>query len=322
MPWNQSLIRTAATLTLVAEPLVAQTPPPRSKPGTPVQAEMRNVDFRVDESITLRIGYLRGRLVPRASGEPAILDDPNSFDLVIDSAKIRIGAGAMGELLNRYAFDYKGAPIRGLRVEIEAGKLRQRGRMNGMPFNILSEVRVTPEGELRLSPVSIKAFGISVKGLMRALGMELEGMLNLRKAGGVRVVDNDLYINPTSMVPPPRIRGHLASIQLEDSTMVQIYRPAQGPVPPPLSRPDSSPNYMYYRGGALRFGLLTMDPADLFVKDAAPNDPFDVFLARYNGQLIQGFSKNTERYGLITTMPDYKGSGVRAQGSAEKPSRP
>ena len=268
---------------------------------------MRNVDFHVDESIVLRITYLRGQLVPTKPGAPAILDDPHSFILAIDSARVRVSAQAMGDLLNRYVFDYSGAPLRGLRITVEGNRLRQHGRMNGMPFNILSDVQVTPAGELRLRPVSIKAFGIPVKGVMSFLGMKLQKMLDLRKATGIRVETNDLIISPTAIVPPPLLRGRLASIQLSDSTMLQTFRPERGPVPPPLERPDTTAaNYMYFKGGSLRFGLLTMTPADLFIKDAEPSNFFDVFLAHYNEQLVAGFSRNTVSYGLITTMPDYR----------------
>jgi len=294
--------RAMSALWLGAPAAGAQAPVPAGV----VQAEMRNVDFHVDETIILRIGYLRGQLVPTRAGAPAILDDPTSFVLSIDSARIRLSGQAIGDLLNRYVFDYRGAPLRGLRVSIEGKQLRQKGRMNGMPFNILSDVQLTPAGELRLQPVSIKAFGIPVKGIMGFLGLRLQKMLDLRKATGIRVEKNDLVISPTAIVPPPLIRGRLARIELSDSTMVQVFRPLQGPTPPPLERPDSATNYMYFRGGSLRFGQLTMTPADLYITDADPSTSFDVWLAHYNEQLVAGFSRNTASYGLITSMPDYR----------------
>ena len=293
----------------------------QASPGTPVQTAMRNVDFHVDETIILRIRYLRGQLIPTKPGAPAILDDPRSFILSIDSAWIRVSTQAMGDLLNRYVFDYAGAPLRGLRVTVEGKQLRQRGRMNGMPFSILSDVRVTPAGELRLQPVSIKAFGIPVKGVMGFLGMKLQKMLDLRKATGVRVEKNDLIISPTLIVPPPLLRGKLASIELSDSTMVQVFRPERGAVPPPLERPDTTAaNYMYFQGGSLRFGLLTMTPADLFIKDANPSNAFDVFLAHYNEQLVAGYSRNTASYGLITSMPDFHALKTGGSRKAASPS--
>src|SRR4026208_1735067 len=114
---------------------------------------MRNVDFHVAETRILRIGCWRGQLIPTRAGAPAVLDDPTSFVLSIDSARIRLSGQAIGDLLNRYVIDYRGAPLRELGVSMEGKQLRQKGRMNGMPFNILSDVQLTPAGELRLQPV-------------------------------------------------------------------------------------------------------------------------------------------------------------------------
>jgi hypothetical protein len=39
---------------------------------------------------------------------------------------------------------------------------------------------------------------------------------------------------------------------------------------------------MFYRGGTLKFGKLTMVDADLMIVDADQKDPFDFFLDAYN----------------------------------------
>ena len=48
-----------------------------------------------------------------------------------------------------------------------------------------------------------------------------------------------------------------------------------------------------------------MRDADLQLIDADPRDPFDFFPARYNAQLVAGYSKNTPAKGLKTYMPDF-----------------
>ena len=273
--------------------------------GEAVQTMMRRVNYHIDPTIVLRIEYLRGRLLPARPGAPPHFEDKRSFILQMDSATITLDTRGMAELLNRYVFSYSGAPLTSLTLTVEGDRLRQRGRLHGFPFSMLSEVSVTPAGELRLRPVKVKAFGIPVTGLMRLLGMQLEKMMNLNKAKGVRADHNDLLLVPTALLPPPLIRGHLAGVRLHDSAMVQIYRPDSGPTPPPLVLPDSSAvNFMYYRGSSLRFGKLTMTPADLLIVDDDPSDWFEFFLDRYNDQLVAGFSRNTPSGGLITRMPD------------------
>jgi hypothetical protein len=94
-----------------------------------------------------------------------------------------------------------------------------------------------------------------------------------------------------------------------------------GPGSPPL-RPATLPlpaarNYLYFFGGSIRFGKLTMHDADMQLIDADPRDPFDFFPAHYDAQLIAGYSRNTPRKGLQVFMPDY--ARVRAGGGMLKP---
>src|SRR5207237_2525516 len=72
-----------------------------------------------------------------------------------------------------------------------------------------------------------------------------------------------------------------------------------------LANSRSGGNYLYYHGGTLRFGKLTMTNADVKIVDANPKDPFDFSIDHYNQQLVAGYSKNTPRYGLVAHVPDY-----------------
>jgi hypothetical protein len=63
---------------------------------------------------------------------------------------------------------------------------------------------------------------------------------------------------------------------------------------------------MYYRGGTLRFGKLTMSDADLALIDLQPADPFDFYQDQYLRQLVAGYSKTTLAHGLNVYMPDYR----------------
>ena len=66
-----------------------------------------------------------------------------------------------------------------------------------------------------------------------------------------------------------------------------------------------SANHIYWRGGNLKFGKLTMSNTDLELIDMDPKDPFDFSVNRWNDQLVAGFSKNTPGRGLKAHMPDF-----------------
>ena len=62
---------------------------------------------------------------------------------------------------------------------------------------------------------------------------------------------------------------------------------------------------LYFYGGSVRFGKLTMSDADMWLIDADPRDPFDFYPEQYMRQLVAGYSKNTPEGGLRVYMPDY-----------------
>jgi hypothetical protein len=79
---------------------------------------------------------------------------------------------------------------------------------------------------------------------------------------------------------------------------------------------------MYYRGGVLRFGRLTMTDADLLIVDADPSNPFDFFLDHYNDQLVAGYSKNTMSKALISVWPDYRTAAATQRKGGLRPAVP
>jgi hypothetical protein len=284
----------------------------QAAPDHLVQVQMRNVAFHVDSTIVLDIAYARGRLKRVAPDHPPYLDDKRSFVLALDTARIGISPAALSGLINRYTFAYPGSPLRRLTITIEHGRLRQHGTMRGISFDLLGDLSLTPEGELRLHPATIKAVGIKVGGLMKFFGLSLQKLVNTERARGVRIEGDDLVLSPTRLLPPPAVEGRVGRVEVTDSEIVQTFRPADGHAPDPLVLPiPKTPNYMFFRGGVLRFGKLTMDDTDLFIEDAAPEDPFDFWLDRYNDQLVGGGSRNTRDHGLIVVMPDFAKLGHR-----------
>ena len=141
---------------------------------------------------------------------------------------------------------------------------------------------------------------------MKLFGLHLQKLVDTRQARGVRIEGDDFLLSPTGLLPPPAVEGRLGRVEVNDSEIVQVFRPEGGPrwsrSPRPCRRPR---NYMFFRGGVLRFGKLTMDDTDLMIEDAEPEDPFDFWLDRYNDQLVAGVSRNTRDHGLIVEMPDF-----------------
>ncbi len=291
---------------------------PEPARGQPVLTEMRNVDYHVDGTIVLRIRRLRGALLPTREGVPPAFDDPQSFSLRIDSAEIRIATSHLTELINRHVLNYPGSPVKDLTITAEGNRLKQKGVLKKglpIPFSVTADVGVTPDGKIRLHPTSIKAAGIPMKGLMGMFGLELENLVRLRQDRGMKVEGKDFILDPGRILPPPETQGRVTAVEVRGDELVQVFGSPEGErAKRLLPRGRNDPNYMYYRGGILQFGKLTMTGTDLEIIDAHPSDVFDFSLARYNEHLVAGYSKNTPNHGLMVYMPDLRQLGKQAAG--------
>jgi len=265
---------------------------------------MRHVDFHLGKGIELRVDDLSGHLVSAGSGPP-VFDDVNSYVVDIQWARVSMTADSLTNLLNNYVFAAPDAPLRKLKIEIEGNELKQSGVLvKGVPipFHLRASISASPDGKIRVHPTSMKAAGFVSKRVLDFFGLELERLVKVNAATGVMIDGDDLLLDPERLLPPPRIKGRLTRTWIENGLVVQQFgSPVKRPLTPANGR---FANYMYYRGGTLRFGKLTMVDTDLVLVDADQTNPFDFSPEQYNVQLVAGYSKNTPNHGLVVYMPD------------------
>jgi hypothetical protein len=289
--------------------------PTEAQSHAPTEAMMRNVDFHIDATTVMHIHSLRGQFVAKQPGAPVNFDNKTQFVVKIDRAKIGMDSAGLDQLMNRYVFGYPGAPLRNLHVVPEGKQIVQSGIMHkgvDIPFTMYGDVSATKDGRIRIHPTKLQICSINGLGLLKALGLSMEKMLDLSKAKGVQAEQNDLLLEPTKILPPPQIDAHLADVHVEGSELIQVFD--AGMHLPELTLPyPNEKNVMYYRHGTLRMGKLLMIDADMEVTDTDPRDPFDFFIDRYNDQLVAGWEHNTPAYGLMVFMRDYQDLGLPAQ---------
>ena len=269
-------------------------------PAAPVGIEMRNVRLHVADDAIMDVRWLSGRL-RSLSSNPPVFDDQHSFVMEIDDGELAMDASSLSALVNR-AFEYKGAALSNLRVSFEDGRLMQRGTLKkgiSVPFSIAASVAATPDGLLNVHPLKVKTAGIPTARLMSLFGVELDDILKSRPDRGIVFRDNDLFLDVGRMLPAPATRGKLTKAVVRGDRLVQVF--GRGAA----ASAGGRGNYIWFRGGTIRFGKLTMTEADLKLIDMDPRDPFDFYSARYNEQLVAGYSKNTIDHALRTYMPDY-----------------
>jgi hypothetical protein len=284
--------------------------PKEAESKAPTDGEMHNVDFHLDEQLFLRIHHLRGVLVSKQPGAPLNFDDKTSFVMKVDTGEVGMLPASLDRLMNSYVFNYPNPPLRDLKITIEGKQLVQSGiihKIVDIPFTMWADVSAT-NGKIRIHPTKMSICGINGLGLLKAVGMTVEKMLQLPKERGVSAEGNDMLLDPQKLLPPPQIELKLVGVQIRGQELVQIFDAGQHLAPIVPRHPDEK-NWMYYRHGTLRMGKLLMVDADMQVTDCDPSDPFDFYIDRYNDQLVAGFSRNQPNYALFVYMRDFNHLG-------------
>ena len=239
------------------EPDIPPDPVQVSK-STQTQVEFVNVNIHLDPSLILHIHHLSGQFLPTTKGHPPAFDDKLSYIVAIDSAEVGVSAESMSHALNTYVFNAPDAPLKDLTLSIEGNQIKQTGKLNkgpGLPFEMMGTMSATADGKIRIQPTKVKAAHLPVKGIMKLFGLDMAKLVNTSKTKGVIVEGNDIILDASQMLPPPLMRGHITAVSIQGDEIMQTFgtpRKLQAGKP-------SGGNFMFYRGGVLRFGKLTMN---------------------------------------------------------------
>jgi hypothetical protein len=283
---------------------------------------MRNVSLHVAEGVVLAVRSLDGEFLSHSRVDPPVFDDPRSYTLKIRAAELAMDGASLTNLL-RLALASHPSPLRDVRITIENGELHASGKLQKgvpVPFSMTATVSAAPDGSMRLHATKLKTLGVPVKGLLDLLGLDVGSLMKMPAGSGIRADGDDLLMDTAALLPPPQTEGRLQRVIVIGGRLSMRMTGAASPPPRPATPPlPSARNYLYFFGGSVRFGKLTMSDADMQLIDADPSNPFDFFPAHYDDQLVAGYSRNTRRKGLQVFMPDY--SRVHATGGMLKPPR-
>ena len=308
---------TADTVQVIESP-IAQTDSSGSGDNV-VHTDMQHVNMHIEPGIVLGINRLRGSVVPTHVGGVPALDDKRSMIIVIRSADIVVDTTSLQTLLNRHVFGYKGSPLKRLHVGISGAEMALTGVMHkgiDLPFRIRATASLTESGQIRIHPIAVSVLGLGVNRLTKTLG-GLGSLIHIEPGHGARIDNDDFILDVETMLPPPRIRGRLRSVEIVPSGMRQSFGTRGDSVTKPVGRTGSTAkNFMYFHGGTLAFGKLTMRMTDLEIVDQDESNPFDYDLDRYQEHLVQGGSATTMNDGLIVHMPDISRLKPRAPGES------
>jgi len=272
-------------------------------PGT-VYVEAQNMSFSLVNDVTLTVQRMNGFLIPRA-GKIVSLDDKKSFTMQIVNAKTCLSAENLSLLLNAYILPHAKTSIHDVTVHFEGQTLVVKGSLKkglDVPFEGKGTLSVTPDGGLKLHFTDVKAAGVIKKGLLDALGITLESVAQPKHQPSFQIQGDDVIVSVARIFPPPHVVGKLTSVEIDGDQLVEVFgqpNPVLKPVPVAADR------YVYFQGGTVAFGKLTMKDVDLEMVDKDKTDVFDFSLEHYREQVNAGYSKSLPNLGLVVYVADY-----------------
>lgn len=294
-------------LWLVASASVCAAQAVKSTPALPrgtVYIEAQNMSFSLINDVTLMVKRMNGFLIPR-QGKVVSLDDKRSFTMQVVNAKASLSAENISLLLNAYILPHAKTSIHDVTVHFEDQTLVLKGSVKkglDVPFEGKGTLSVTPEGGLKLHFTDVKAAGVLKKGLLDALGITLASVAQPKHEPSFQIQGDDVIISVDRLFPPPHVGGKLTSVEIDGDQLVEIFgdpNPVLKPVPVTADR------YVYFQGGSLAYGKLTMKDVDLEMVDKDKTEVFDFSIDHYREQLQAGYSKSLPNLGVVIYVADY-----------------
>ena len=206
--------------------------------------------------------------------------------------------------MNERLVEVSRSPLRNIRIAAHDGRVVLTGTLHkgvDIPIEMLGYVERVPGGKIRVHPIKLRALHIPVKGVLGAVGLKVSDLIDLEQAKGISIQDNDVILNPEEILPPPHARGSLTEVLVQENELVLFFGDARRE----LAETNRRGNYMSFQGGTIHFGKLLMRDADLVMIDTVKDPWFYFFLDHYQQQLIAGYSKVTQKSGLVIYMPDF-----------------
>ena len=262
-----------------------------------------NLELRKGPDFKVYVRWIRGEMVPTKAGRVPSLDDEESFVFRIDRGLIHANLGDLENYLNSSMAPK--SPMKGIKLTGDGQEIKLSGTVHKflvpLPVEVLATFSPAPNGLVHLQVTKINVLKIPVKGLLGGLKVEVDDVIGKDPARGIEVKDNDIYLDTTKLLPPPHIRGQISSITIVRPDVAVTYGTTDLDDEAQLAQWH---NFLRLRGGAVAFGKLTMRDADLTLIDASGDVWFDLDLAKFQEQLVKGYSRMTPEKGLEMFLPD------------------
>jgi hypothetical protein len=197
------------------------------------------------------------------------------------------------------------SPLKNMTLSGNGSQIKLTGTLHkivSLPVQLMGTIAALPDNRIQIHVTKLNVLKIPFKALLGGLHITVSDLFGAQHIPGIEVSGNDIFLNTLQLLPPPHIRGHLTSVRVVNPDLEEIYGDAQTDV----TRVEQWRNFLRLSDGTIDFGKLTMHHVDLIMIDISKDPWFDLDLANYQEQLVNGYTRMTPKAGLQIFMPDFR----------------
>lgn len=260
-----------------------------------------NLLLRKGPNFRIYVRWVRGEMTrARAAVNPSF-DDLDSFFLDVKTGVISAKMEDLTKFLNDGAAEK--SPLKNITLSGDGNQIRLSGTVHKiipLPVELIGTLSAVPDNRIQVHVTKLNVLKVPFKALLGGMHVTIADLFHPDGVAGIQVSGNDIFLDTRKLLPPPHIRGQLTSVRIVNSNIEEIY----GNAADDLTRVEQWRNFLRLRNGTIEFGKLTMHHVDLMMIDISNDAWFDLDLAHYQDQLVNGYTRMTPQAGLQIFMPD------------------
>jgi hypothetical protein len=271
-----------------------------SSDSAPTNVYAHNLMLRKGPGFRVYVRWLRGQMIRAHRNVNPSFDEPDSFVLDVKTGVIHTNVGDLTNFLND---EVANSPLRNITLSGDGDQIKLHGTLHKiipLPIEMIATIGVAPANRIQIHVTKLSLLKIPFKALLGGFHITIHSLFHPGDIPGIEVSGNDIFLDTQKLLPPPHIRGQLTSVRIVNPDFEEIYGDAKEDV----TRVAQWRNFLQLRDGTIDFGKLTMRHVDLIMVDLSNDAWFDLDLAHYQEQLVNGYTRMTPEAGLQIFMPD------------------
>lgn len=288
---------------------LANTPPGTSRLWA------HHAKLQMEPGVAFLAESLQAELICHDPKLPLCPERPEAYTFHLQSGRLAMDAACLKALLERYAFlGAKEQPLRDIQVHLPEGRMivEARAKLGFVELQVAFDgpLRLDPSGHVLIAPLAVRAAGLPVEGLMRALRLAIANFVPPGANPAIRFEREAIRVNPLALMPKPPSRGRVVGAQVTGDHLVLTYDDASPLYPAPLVKPDAKA-YLVMAGHDLELGKVTMRDVCVQMVPLDPEAPWvELALPHLRAQLAAGVSQLSHRDELLYQIPPIASLGL------------